>query len=255
MSQSLTTEEVYGVRFYIELALNDDERIAMLSNALSKTACQSTLVDSDMPLYEASLVARPFLKALGMMPEDISQKVVQNLEFSEGVYRSGIVHHLQPKLGEVAQFCQSAKKVKRALERWDEIDPCVAEMGILPEIGDDFAYQVEKELADQSLSQEVIELNKIFKTTSPDKKTVELDTRLRAVIHKSDDTNDVALHSDTLDLWMEDFGIPEGHSGYASTQFALLSEAFSEHVENYRDLFRLQRQRERQYNAENARTF
>lgn len=256
MSDVLTTEEIYGVRFYIEMAMNEEERYRTLANALTLSASKSDLVSPEISTYELSLVATAFLKEMALSPEEISRKVADRLEFAEGQYRAGLAKNLSPKMGEVAQIYQSVRKVRRALERWNDIDPSVAEPGILPQIGDDFAYQVEKELVDESLVREVAALKKIlFHLTSPEKQSVTLDSGLRAVVFKSEDTGDMALHEDTLDLWMEDFGIEETHRDYAAQQLGLLSEAFSEHVENYRALSRIQRKRENSYSLQNRNMY
>lgn len=247
MSNQMSLDEKYGVRFFVEVALNDDERATYLAKSLAGKAIKSDLCQEDASAQELVYTGLAFIKELGLDAEETSKKIAERLEFNGNGYQSGLLRNLDPKLGSVAQFAQSVRKVSAVLKNWTQINSDIPEPGITPEIGDVFAQQVESELKNQSLTQDVARLNKIFRTPFKEKTVVFLGADVRAVMAWSEEEETAVIHRDTLDLWVEDFGINTPVPDHVSNQFGQLAEYFLDNKESYNDCKQQQKEREQEY--------
>ena len=253
MGNEIDRSEIYGIRSFIEIALNNEERAMYLAKSLAANATKSDLCQDDSSLQELVYTGAAFVRELSLSPEGTSKAIADRLEFGRDGYQSGLLRKLDPKLGEVAQFAESVKKVAAVVGNWHEVEPMALEPGLRPILGDIFASQVERDLVDTSLKDDMGKLNKVFRAQPGS--VVNLVPNVRVAIGISEETGLPSLHEDTIVLWMEDVLADEAHSSVFREQFEMLKESFDEHRENYHALNKLKKSRELQLRSEMGNTF
>lgn len=248
--------EKYGVRSFIEIALNDGERVSYLAKSLADKAVESSLCQEDSSKQELIYTGMAFLEELDLSPEEISKKIADRLEYTSNGYQSGSLKKLDPKLGEVAGFVQGVIKVAEVLKRWDEIDSNCPEPFIEYELGDMFSDEVESRLRNESLTNEIARCHKLFRTPfGRHKATFDLGSGVKVVMKRLGNSEYPEILNETLDLWASDHNIEGEVPDHVRQQLGKLQEAFHEHLENYRELKSLSKSRELQANKGHGLTF